>query len=109
MRLTQTVTRLRGTVIAGPYGSTDEIDWSNPITAVYAAEVQPLSSEENVVLQQRVETRWRAFLPPEADVLATDRIAWDGATYEIDGEPEQWKRCGIVHHLELILRRFQGA
>jgi hypothetical protein len=109
MQLHDTVTRQRGTLTTGPYGSADEIDWTTPAEVVYAAEVQPLSSDENVVLQQRVESRWRAFLPPGADVVATDRIVWDTVVYEIDGEPERWKRRAVMHHLELILTKVSGG
>lgn len=108
MNLTDTVTRQRGTVSDGAHGE-PVTDWTTPSTAVYRAEVQPLSTVEALAAQQRTETRWKAFLDYTADVLATDRIVWDGDTYEVDGEPERWKRRAVGHHLELFLIRWQGA
>lgn len=108
MLLRDTVTRLRGTTGTGSHGE-PVIDWSSPATAVYAAEVQPVSTAEALAAQQRTETRWKAFLPYEADVEPTDRIVWDGDTYEVDGDVERWKMNGRGHHLEVFLNRFEGA
>lgn len=108
VNLSDTVTRQRGTVGEGSHGE-PVIDWSTPVTAVYSAEVQPVSTAEALAAQQRTETRWKAFLPWGADVVATDRIVWDGDTFEVDGEPERWKFKAVGHHLELFLVRFEGA
>ena len=103
MRLSDTVTRLRAPLIAGPYGN-EERDWDNaPPGVVYPAEVQPVSSTEDVVNIQQTQTRWRLFLGPDADLEATDRIVWDGDTYEVDGEVERWKRRGTLHHHQAVL------
>ena len=108
MRLSDTVTRLRAPLIAGPYGNS-EFDWPNATSVDYPAEVQPVSSTEDVVNQQQTVTRWRLFLGSTADIEATDRIEWDGDTYEVDGEVERWKRRGVVHHLEAVLMRVDLA
>lgn len=108
MVLYDTVTRRRAALVAGPYGS-QTLDWPNATSVVYRAEVQPVSSTEDVVNQQRTVTRWRLFLGPDADLLATDRIEWDGGTFEVDGEVERWKRRGVLHHLEAVLMRVQGG
>jgi hypothetical protein len=108
VRLSDTVTRQRGTVSSGSHGE-PVIDWTTPATAVYPAEVQPVSTAEALAAQQRTETRWKAFLPYSADVEPTDRIVWDSVVYEVDGEPERWKRRAVGHHLELFLIRFEGA
>lgn len=104
MLLADSVTRLRATTTTDDYGNTVR-DWGAPTSTPYAAEVQPLSAAENVVDQERLETRWRCWLYPTADVVATDRIAWDGATYEIEGDVEVWKQKGRLHHLKLILSK----
>jgi hypothetical protein len=108
MNLHDTVTRQRGTASEGSHGE-PVTDWTAPATAVYPAEVQPVSTAEALAAQQRTETRWKAFLPYYADVEPTDRIVWDGDTYEVDGEPERWKRRAVGHHLELFLIRWEGA
>lgn len=109
MRLHDTVDRLRAPLVGGPYGNQTR-DWANATSVTYPAEVQPVSSTEDVVNQQQTITRWRLFLGPTADLEATDRIEWDGDTYEIDGDVERWKRRGAPHHLEAVLMRAeQGA
>jgi Phage head-tail joining protein len=102
------VTRQRGTPGTGGHGE-PVIDWTTPATAVYPAEVQPVSTAEALAAQQRTETRWKAFLPFHADVEPTDRILWDSVVYEVDGDVEKWKRRRIGHHLEVFLIRFEGA
>ncbi|GAA3781172.1 phage head completion protein [Micromonospora maritima] len=103
------VTRLRAPLAEGPYGN-EERDWDNPEQATWPAEVQPVSSTEDVVNQQQTVTRWRLIVGPSADLVATDRVVWDGATYEIDGDVERWKRRNVLHHLEAVLMRVeQGA
>lgn len=108
MLFSDSVTRLRAPLVAGPFGNQTR-DWANATSATYAAEVQPVSSTEDVVNQQRTVTRWRLFLLPDADLEATDRITHDGSTYEVEGQVERWKRRGILHHLEAVLMRVDLA
>lgn len=106
MLLHDQVTRLRAGLTEGPYGN-ETRDWDNATSATYSAEVQPVSSTEDIVNQQQTITRWRLFLPASADLEATDRIVWDGDTYEVDGDVERWKRRGVLHHLEAVLMRVE--
>lgn len=101
------VTVVRAPAAEGPYGS-DDRDWSTASRTVTVATVQPLSSSEDTVEQERTVTRWRVFLPPDADVHAADRVEWDGVSYEVDGDVERWKRRGVLHHFELVMRRVTG-
>jgi head-tail adaptor len=96
------VERLRPTTSGDGYGN-QVPTWAAPAIAAYPAEVQPLSTDENVMDQQRTTSRWRLFLPAGADVTAADRIRWDGDDYEIDGDVQRWKRRGAAHHLEAVL------
>lgn len=98
------VTRLRAPLVTGPYGN-ELYDWPNATSVDYAAEVQPVSSTEDVVNQPQTVTRWRMFLLPDANVKATDRIVWAGLTLEVDGEVEQWRPRGRLHHFEAVLKR----
>lgn len=103
MRLHDQITRHRnGEVVTDPYGNPVG-DWEDPTSVTYPAEVQPLSATEDVVDQQRTDTRWRLWLGPTADLLATDRVEWDGQMYEIEGDVERWKQRGTLHHLKAIL------
>lgn len=107
-RLRDSVTIVRAPIIAGPYNS-NEFDWSAATRVSVRAEVQPLSSSEDMVGQDRTLTRWRVFLPPTADLVYTDRVEHDGATYEVDGDVERHKLRGILHHLEAVLQKVSGG
>lgn len=102
MILRDQVVRRRAALVSSGYGN-QAPDWPNATSVTYPAEVQPISSTEDVVDQDRTVTRWRLFLDSAADVVATDRIEWDGNTYQVDGDVERWKRRGILHHLEAVL------
>lgn len=104
MILRDSVTRLRAPLTSGGYGN-QKRDWAAATSTSYPAAVQPVSSAEEVVDQVRTATRWRLFLPRSADLLASDRIEWDGGTYEVEGDVERWKRFGRLHHLEAVLFR----
>lgn len=106
MRYHDEVTRARAALVPGPYNS-QVPDWPGAGRDRFPASVQPLSSSEDVVQQQRTETRWRVFTVPGAQFRATDRVEWDGGTYEVDGDVEVHKRAGITHHLELVISRVE--
>ena len=114
MRFRDTVTRLRAPDITGPDGATIPGDWTNVtdgqlLKVDYPGEFQPLGSTEDVVAQQRTESTHKVFLPDYADVVATDRIRFLGVDYQVDGEPELWRRRGANHHLEVLVFRVTGG
>lgn len=102
------IVRLRAPQITAGYGNTRR-DWASATSTLYPATVGPVSTDEDVVDQNRVTGRWRMFLPATADVVATDRIVYDGDTYDIDGDVERWKRHGRLHHLEAVLLKVTQA
>lgn len=87
-------------------------DYGNPIVSevrvTHRAEVQPLSSSENVAAGQLVETRYRAFLGPNVVLDPTGAIYWDGKKYEVDGDVENHKILGRLHHKEFVMHRVTG-
>lgn len=108
-----TVTRLRAPVITGPDGapmqnwnsdesSWDKVDYAN-------TSLQPLSSTEDVVAQQRTESTHRWYGPAGADVRPTDRLRFDGFDYLVDGEPYRWRFGSTDHHIEVLCIRIQGG
>jgi hypothetical protein len=99
---------LRAPLISGPYGSTER-DWPNATQTTVTAEVQPLSSSEDVVQQERTLTRFRVILPATAPLVATDRVRWRGADHEVDGEVEPHTFRGVLHHQEAVLQRVAGG
>ncbi|MFI5839452.1 head-tail adaptor protein [Catenuloplanes sp. NPDC051500] len=102
MQLRDLITRLRAPLAGDGYGN-ERPDWSAATSTPYPADVQPASSTEDVVDEQRTVTRWRVWLPRTADLLASDRIEWDGQTYEVEGDVERWKVRGWLHHLEAVM------
>lgn len=106
MILRDQVIRLRAAASPNDGYGNSKADWNSASSITYPAAVQPMtlrSSNENVVDQSRTVTRWQMFLPPSADVIATDRIEWNGQIFEVDGDIEVWKRRGRPHHIEAVL------
>ena len=48
------------------------------------------------------------FLPPDADVMAGDRISYNGQIYEIDGDVRIQPAALRLEHKEIKLRRHSG-
>ena len=111
MRLRDTGTRLRGVTVAGDYGNPATIDWTEGTLSKLdlACEMQPESSDEDVVQQDRTVTYWRLFLYAGADMTAKDRFRFASVDYEVLGEVEPWRRGGREHHREARLIRVQGG
>ncbi|MGK5496388.1 hypothetical protein [Streptomyces sp. URMC 125] len=69
--------------------------WSGP------ASVQPdRAFEVRSPERDTSQIRLNVYLPPDADVLPTDRIRIAGEFYEVDGEPMPW-RAGSLRHIQL--------
>lgn len=112
MRFRDTLTRLRaptGTSVDGMQVQNWKSDESTWTKTDYPCEFQPLGSTEDIVAQQRTESTHRAFLPADADVLATDRLRFLGDDYQVDGQPELWRSRGANHHLEVLAFRIEGG
>lgn len=109
MRFRDAVTVVRAGVTPSPDGGDDIPNWGTATTVDYPGELQPLSSTEDVVAQQRTDSTHRAFLPAEADVKATDRLRHLGVDYEVDGAPEVWRGRGRKHHIEVLCLRVTGG
>jgi hypothetical protein len=105
-----TVTRLRATASADRYG--DQVfSWASPDELVVTGcWLQPAAAgPENVVDRDEVTRRWLLGAPPDADILATDRIRWAGDDFEVSGAPRRWgSPSGRLAHLEIDLQRVEG-
>lgn len=104
MKLRDTAVRLRAPVTAGYGGQTQQPDWANAVEKTLKVAVQPISSEEETDQRQTTITRWRMFVGPDDDILATDRFRWAGRVLEVDGDVGQWRRGRGLHHLEVVLK-----
>jgi hypothetical protein len=104
-----TVTVVRPGTKPADYGTGSQPDWDTATrTAVGGCSVQPAPAAVNTVDRDTFMTRWVAYAPDGTDVRATDRVEWDGATYEIDGEVMRWALGGLPH-IVLNLRRSTDA
>ncbi|MER7164500.1 head-tail adaptor protein [Micromonospora sp. NPDC000207] len=95
---------MRAPLVDAAYGNRRR-DWAVAERVAYPAEIRPVSSTEDVVNQQETTTRFRLTQHPEPDLLSTDRVEWNGSTFEVDGDVEPWTRRGQLHHLEAVLLR----
>lgn len=104
-----TVTVVRAGSKPADYGSGTEADWSTATSyEVQGCSVQPAPSDEFTIDRDTFTTRWVAYLPSGTDVAATDRVVWQGDTYEIDGGVLRWE-FGALSHVVINLRRSQDA
>lgn len=106
--LQDSIVRLRGTEVAGPYGGI-EIDWSSPSQVILACEVFSPVSDEEVAMAQRVEAQYVVQVFPEADVTPVDRIVWEGDTYEVVSGVDKLAARGKTHQLKFLMRKVTGG
>ena len=109
--LTDPLTVLRAEVVPDRYNDRSRMnrDWDAAVPKSVIGHVQPLGSTETTDNRDQVDTSIRVFLPAGTDVLATDRLAWNGQTYEVDAAPQRWPSpFGGEHHIELTARKVSG-
>lgn len=102
-----TVRRWRLTVggEADSHGNVPRV-WDGSVT--YPASVLPHNSKERLVREDVILERLEAYLQPDADVLATDEIEWQGRRYEIEGAPEVFQGWAALGSVVLHLLRSTG-
>ena len=86
-------------------------DWSNSTRAIIeGCSVQPAGtslSQDGRVLA--LTDGLTAYIPPDADVKAGDRIEYAGEVYTINGAPRAWPSAsGGLDHIQLNLERWSG-
>lgn len=86
-------------------------DWANAVrTPMAGVNVQPAGSppvsDEDTVDRQTTVTGWRLYTPRgmDVDLLETDRVEYEGMTFEVDGKVGRWRIAGKVHHVEVDLK-----
>lgn len=109
----ETVTRLRGTAITDPYsGEATGISWSTPNTlAIEGCGFNPGQSSEPVQdARNAVITQPEVYAPTGSDVLAGDRLVVRGKTYEVKGDPADWRSpfTGWEPGMVIALERVEG-
>lgn len=110
--MTETVTVLRGTPVADPYGGTDTgLSWDDPArTDVEATALEPRpSSEPTQDARNSVTTGYTVYLTGQPDVTAQDRVEIRGETYQVDGAPADWRSPFSSWQPGLIVQTTQVA
>lgn len=102
MKLPHTVTLLRATVLADRKNVTQE-DWTTPVERERPAFVQPRASTETHDPQREQVRSSHVMFCLEPDILPTDRVTWQGATYLIVGQPARHETPAGYHHTEADL------
>lgn len=104
-----TITVVRPGSKPADYGNGTQPDWDNATsTAVDGCSVQPTPAPAYTIDQDSYQTRWAVWAPIATDVESTDRVVWDGQTYDVDGDPQRWE-FGSLAHVVLNLRRSTDA
>ncbi|NJQ14223.1 hypothetical protein [Streptomyces bohaiensis] len=108
------LTRVRADVVADAYGNPTR-DWPNAVRAELPGEwrVQPMPGVDvdtaETLPRDGLDRSRRAYGPLDADVLATDRIEWDGETWVISGEIGRHRSpTGAIDHTVMTLTRMEG-
>lgn len=102
-----TITVVHPGELPNDYGTGTQPDWVNTTTAaVDGCSVQPAPADDYTIDRDTFLVRWVVWAPPTISVTATDRIVWDGDTYDIDGEVLRWD-FPPLSHVVLNLRRSQ--
>ncbi len=108
---TDTVARLRPQTSSDAHNPDPTVDWSLTPTesSLTGCRFQPVSTSEDLDLRDGVEVNARLFGPLTLDLTEQDRVVFDGATYEVVGEPLRMRGpLGNTAHTEVLLRRFDG-
>lgn len=98
------VTVQNATVTEDAYGNLIP-NWGTAVETVEPAHVHPASSDETVVNENTVVTRWKVTLLPLTAATALSRVEWRGDLFEVDGDvmPAIDQR-GRIHHCSAFLR-----
>jgi hypothetical protein len=89
-----------------PYGNQDR-DWTTATeTQVTGCSVQPVQGDEVTVGRDTVVSRWRLYAPDGTDILASDRVRFEGDVYEVDTEVQRWDFPPLSHITALLRRAY---
>jgi hypothetical protein len=104
VRLHDTITRLRAPLVDAGYGNMAR-DWDNAAEQDFVVHWSAQSVNEVVGDEPQTVTRGKIFGDATLDLEATDRVLFDGDTYEVDGDVMRSYRVGQLHHVRAMLRR----
>jgi len=91
------VTVVRAPLVTDRYGGKIR-DWPTATRTAYAGvSVQPAGSTEDVRDREHISNRFTLFTSRgfDIDLLATDRVEWNGLTLQVDGGVDRGIRVGV--------------
>lgn len=110
----ETLVRQRPTVTINPKDGTHELGWPGTTVTFTNCMVEPplIGNRllvENTRARDYVDSLFKAYIPGDADITASDRVVWRGRTYNVKSEPQ--KRVdmdGNVDHIQLMIEYQAG-
>ena len=105
-----TVIRVRATTTTDSHGN-EVRSWGTATTSdISGCSMQPVTGSEANLGRDEVISRWKLFLPPSADLLPSDRVRFEGVTYEVDGSVQKWDPSDVtgLSHKECLLKLVEG-
>jgi hypothetical protein len=98
------ITRLRAAIVSDGYGN-GKRDWTAVSSADFLVHWSAKSVAEVVNDEPQTITRAKIFGGPDLDLEVTDRVLFNGDTYEVDGDIMRSYRRGNLHHVRAMLLR----
>lgn len=85
-------------------------DWAHATsTIVRNCSADPGASLEYLLNRDTSLIAWTVFAPAGTAVEATDRVKFNGVTYEVWGEPLRWNSAsGHLDHVVIMLQKWGG-
>lgn len=107
----ETVIRQRATLVVDPYsGETEGLSWDSPDELSISGcgynpggSTEPTDDARNAVI-----TTPEVYAPTGSDVLAGDRLVVRGQTFDVEGDPADWRspftgwQAGLVIRLKKV-------
>lgn len=111
----QSIVIKRAPLVVDARDNTPYRDWANATsTTVNNCMVEPFPLAEKLNFEdsrdrEYSETSVRIYAPPDTDVVYTDRIEWNGHTFQVLGHPGLWTDLnGKASHRAIIAKIKQG-
>lgn len=106
----ETIGVLRSAVTVDRYGNETRTDYTQ-VAQLYGCAVYPATSVDlGATNRDGTTTSLTVLVPPDSDVLPTDRLVIRGRTYAIDGEPHDWHSplTGWEPGMQVTVYRVEG-
>lgn len=111
VRNSDVISVLRGEKKKDKYNA-EFVDWTTPQTVVTGrGSVQNFLGTEDDTDRQTTTEGNRLISDDPAlfyVILPTDRVVYDGMTFEVDSAVQLWRLFGRPHHIEVNLKRVIG-